>query len=82
MTHLHVARFAGAVRQMTHRTEIDDRQFGLTLAQAIILAQFGDVIVVHSEAQKQLGENIARMKKPDIKIDFVVEPIGPLRRLS
>ena len=61
---------------MTHRTEIDDRYFGLTLAQAIILAQFGDVIVVHSEAQKQLGEQVAGMRKPDIKIDFVVEPIG------
>jgi hypothetical protein len=57
------------------RVEINQRDLGLSLAQAILLAEYGDVIVVHRESDKRLGEGLARQRRPGVRIDFVVEPV-------
>jgi hypothetical protein len=59
-----------------NRIGIEDRNLGLSLAQAILLAEFGDIIVVHTDSQKQLGERLTKQRKPDTKIVFVVEPVA------
>jgi hypothetical protein len=57
-----------------NRFVTDEIDSGVSLAQAITLAEFGDVIVVHTESEKRLGEETARLRKPTTRIDFVVEP--------
>ncbi len=57
-----------------NRIVVDKRNWGVSLAHAILLAQSGDTIVVHAEAQKALGEAMARMRQPNKRITFVVEP--------
>jgi hypothetical protein len=63
-----------------NRFVTDEIDSGVSLAQAIILAEFGDVIVVHEESEKRLGEELARVRKPGTKIDFVVEPGVDLKK--
>ncbi len=66
----------------TNRIEIDDKNYGLSLGQAIILAEYGDTIIVHTESQRELGESLARLEKPAVHIHFVVKPNSNGRNLS
>ncbi len=59
---------------MTNRFEVDDRNFGLSLAHAIVLANCGDTIVVRTESQKILAEQLLRKNKPNVEIHLVLEP--------
>jgi hypothetical protein len=51
------------IRQ-SNRIVVDERNVGFSLGQAIILAEYGDVIVVHTEKDKRLGEQAARQNRP------------------
>ena len=42
------------------------------LESIILLAQDGDTIVVASEWEKEIGEELLRLKRPGSKIRFVV----------
>ncbi len=56
-----------------NRIVVDPRNSGISLAQAIILAEYGDTIIVQRESEKALGETIARQRRPGVKITFEVE---------
>ncbi len=58
----------------TNRIEVNAKNRGLSLEQAIILAEYGDTVIVNTESQKELGERMARLKKPTIRISFAVKP--------
>jgi len=59
---------------MRNRFVVGEKRSQVNLAQAVVLAEFGDVVVVRTEREKSLGEALARRSKPATRIDFIVNP--------
>ncbi len=57
---------------MPKRITIDATNYGVQLAQAIVMAEPGDILIVPSETVKALGEDMSRRARPGLKINFVL----------
>jgi len=57
---------------MPKRITIDATNYGVQLAQAIVMAEPGDIFIVPSETVKALGEDMSKRARPGLKISFVL----------
>jgi hypothetical protein len=58
---------------MPRQIEIDEKEWGVSLANAIVTAGSDDIIVVHSEEQRRLGERLWKLHRPNITIHFLLK---------